>query len=309
MNRYLLIFNTCEIKQNNLFLYIKGLECLLYQTQSDFTLDIAISGCALTTATKVGLQKKFGSRLFYNFIDEILTVNVTFNKTVDEIVKRKGRYTGYIYVDSGVITDNPNAIQEMHERIVTGVFGIVTLQTNTDMGLKNWFGLPDNFIWKGQDFIIPIGKCVNLHFNYFDDRIYQYYGKIIPDIFKAYCTESIFSFLVAALGLQWVVVKDVILTHLKSADGATAGFEHIGDKGYWNNLLCGLDMQDILKNPRAKTSGFGYDEWANVFPHDPTKFDQYGKALDTDLKSFIKEFMFLPQHLFNYENIKCKTVV
>lgn len=310
MKRYLIIFNTCEIQRNNLFLYIKHLQSLLNQTQNGFTSDIAVSGCAMHKATKAGLQKKFGKRLMYCFMDEIQPVNITFNKAVEEIVKRKGRYDGYLYVDSGVdVQNNIHAIQEMHNRFITGKYGIVTLQTDTDMGKENWFGLPTGHVWVGKDFIVPVGKCINLHFNLYDDRVLQYYGRLIPDIFKAYCTESVFSFMVAALNLQWVVVKDLVIFHTKSADGATSGFEHIGPKGYWNNLMFGLDMITILNDPRARSTGFGYDEWNHIFDHDPSKFDENGFALDSGLGPFMKEKLFLTPDLFNYNNYQCETIV
>jgi hypothetical protein len=308
MSRYLVVFNTCEIQRNNLFLYIPTIENLLNQSFKDF--DLVISGCAMKSATKAGLRHYFKDRVLYNWIDEILTVNVTFNKTVDEIVKRKGNYSGYIYVDSGVdVEKQTHALQEIHERAKTGQFGIVTLQTDTDMGKENWFGLPSGHVWTGDDFIMPVGKCCNLHFNWYSAEFYEYYGKILPDIFRAYCTESVFQFMTSALKKKWVVVKDLVVRHAKSVDGATAGFEHIGPKGYWNNLLCDLDMKDILTDPRARSTGFGFDEWNHVFDHDPSKFDSDGFALDPGLGPFMKEKLFLSPSLFDYNAIKCDTTV
>ncbi len=310
MNRYLLVFNTCEIQRNNLFLYIKHLESLLKQTANGFTYDVVVSGCAMHRATKAGIRKKFGKQMMYCFMDEIQPVNITFNKAIEEIVKQKGRYDGYLYVDSGVdVQNNTHALQLMHDRFVTGNYGIVTLQTDTDMGKENWFGLPKEHVWIGQDFIVPVGKCINLHFNLYSDKVLQYYGRLIPDIFKAYCTESVFSFMVAALNLKWVVVKDLVIFHTKSADGATAGFEHIGDKGYWNNLMFGLDMRDILNDPRARSTGFGYDEWAHIFDHDPAKFDANGFALDSGLGPFMKEKLFLTPERFNYDMYPSETIL
>lgn len=305
---YLIVFNTCEIQKNNLFLYIKSIENLLNQNYDNY--EIVVSGCAITKATKAGLQKRFGNKLLYNYIDEIHTVNVTFNKTVDEIVKRKGHYSGYIYIDSGVdVKNNSHAISEIYSRASTGKYGIVTLQTDTDTGFENWFGVPQGFHFTGNDFIMPVGKCCNLHFNYFNDEIYKFYGKIIPDIFVAYCTESIFSFITSALRLQWVIIKDLILEHAKSVDGATSGFEHLGKKGYWNNLMCGLDIRDILADPRAKSTGFGYEEWQRIFMHDPIKYDENGLSLDPGLKEFIKEKMYLSKNLFDYDKIQCETIL
>ena len=306
MNKYLLVYNTCEFRQNNLFLYIRGLDYLLNQvTDGQFEVDIAVSGCVMHKATKAALKRRYGNRLIYNWIDDIYTVNITCNKTVDEIVKRKGPYTGYIFVDSGVLATFNTTLLEIHKRAITEQFGIISMQTDTDMGWDFWYGLPSNHVVKGQDFIVPVGKCVHIHFNYYPHRFYEYYGKILPDIFKASCTESVFYYMVSPLKLKWAVVKDLVLTHYKAADGSTCGFKNPVEKPYWNDLMCDIDIREAFKDPRAKSTGFGYDEWAHIFDHNPQAFDEHGMPLDPDgLGAFVKETVLLPKHLFDYDKIK-----
>jgi hypothetical protein len=138
--------------------------------------------------------------------------------------------------------------------------------------------------------------------------LYEAYdGKLIPDIFIAYCTESIFSFVSAGIEKKWLLLADTILDHLKSVDGATSGFHHQGPKGGSNNLFEGLDIDEILKNPEAWESGFGYEEHCDYFPHNPDAYDENGFAKDPErLKAFIKENMYLKQ--FDYGTIKHKFV-
>ncbi len=309
MNKYLLVYNTCEIRKNNLQLYLQGLDYLLAQeTKGLFEFDIAVSGCSLHSATKAALKKRYGNKLIYCWIDDIYTVNVTFNRSVDEIVKQRGPYTGYVFIDSGVLTTFPNTLLEIHNRAITGQYGIISMQTDTDMGLENWFGLPRGYVFRGKDFIVPVGKCVHIHFNYYPHCFYEYYGKILPDIFKASCTESVFYYMVAPLKLKWCVVKDIVLIHYQSADGATS-LEKFDPptKPYWNELMCDIDIRNAFKDPRAKITGFGYDEWAHIFDHNPDAYDAEGMALyPKELGDFVKETVFIPKTLFDYNNVRCE---
>lgn len=308
MRKYLVVYNACEIRKNNMFLYLEGIEYLLNQVTTDFEYDIAVSGCLLHQSTKTALKKKFGDKIIYSMIDEVYTVNITFNKTIDEIVKLKGPYDGYVFVDSGVLTKFPNALLEMHNRAVTDQYGIISFQTDTDMGVEHWFGLPRDHVWRGQDFIVPVGKCVHIHFNYYPHKFYEYYGKILPDIFKASCTESVFYYMIAPLKLKWVVIKDMVLTHYQSSDGATSleKFEP-PTKPYWNELMCDIDIRKALSDPRARETGFGYDEWAHIFDHNPNAYDSEGMPLDPKgLGDFVKETVFIPKPLFDYDKIQCK---
>ena len=87
-------------------------------------------------------------------------------------------------------------------------------------------------------------------------------GKIIPDVFAAYCTESTFSFLTAAVASKWIILKDLQVKHLKGVDGASSSQPH-GSLVYgnsWNNLLYGRDARDFIFNQDAIQSGLGYEE-------------------------------------------------
>ena len=101
------------------------------------------------------------------------------------------------------------------------------------------------------------------------------------------------------------------MEHQKSIDGATAGFDHIGEKNLaWNNLLYNLNMLDIINDPHAKKIGLGYEECGNVMMHDPKAYDTEGNSLyPLELREYIKNKLFLNNSLLDYSTIKCQTIL
>jgi hypothetical protein len=300
-DKFLVVYNICEIRGNNLFWYVECLENLLKQDYPNF--HIVVSGCKVSAATKSGLRGKFGNKMTFSFFDEVWPVNVTFNKTVLIEHARNDTYDGFIYIDSGMnVRNQTNILSEINKRSNTRDYGMVTIQASTDTGYELWFGKPENGFVFNEDFIVPVGRCCNLHFQFFDRRLLEYYNRVIPDVFKTNCTESTFSFLNAALGLKWVFVKDIAVEHLKYADGASSGFtaQYYGTKEPWNNLLGDLDANKLIVTPEAKALGLGYEEGAGVMMHDPTLYDENGFAKNPLLKAYIKEYLFAPQRVVDY---------
>ena len=264
---------------------------------------VVVSGCLVTPETRRALIDKYTGKVAFNFIDTKATVNVTFNHTVQKLTKIKGSYDGYVYIDSGVdIENNTHFLKEMHSRYETGEYEMVMCQTDTDTGF-HWFGLHGYFY--DHDFVVPVGKACNAHVILYGKKMFEYYNKLIPDIFLAYCTESVYSFLVAALNSRWLIIKDLILTHAKSVDGASAGYDHIGvKKAPWNNLYGGMDMLSIINDPKAKEVGLGYEECNNIMMHDPNLYTAKGHAKHPELKDYIKAKLFLQDNQLNYDHIQ-----
>lgn len=301
--RLLLVYNICEIQRNNLFWYIECIKNLLKQEYDNF--QVVVSGCKVTDATKKGLYKTFGNRIWYNFFDDVYTVFVTFNHTVKVVSESCGKFDGYIYIDSGMnAADNIRALQEVNIRLQTEKYGIVSLQPSTDTGYQMWFGKPEvGFAFTGNDFIIPVGKACPLHFTCFDHKMVEYYGRPLPDIFKMCCSESTYSFLCAALKLQWVIVKDLVLLHWKALDGISSFKDDPKTKEHWNDLICGLDLKTLVLTPEGKKLGMGFEEAQNIFMHDPTCFDENGLCKNDNLKDFIKKTLFVPPEIIDYNKI------
>ena len=304
MNKYLVVYNICEIGKRNCNWYIQCLDNLLKSNYNNF--DLAVSGCLISEDTKKVLLEKYKGKIIFNFIDCRLPVNITFNHTVKTIVSKLGRYAGYIYIDSGVDIDtNTHFIKEIDKRYSTGKYEIIFCQTDTDTGY-HLLGMGDRgtpYYFYDHDYIVPIGKACNLHVACFGDKMFEYYGKLMPDIFLAYCSESVLSFLSAALQSKWVIIKDMILSHIQGVDGASIGYDHEGPTCFWNNLYGGLNMLDIIKDPRAIELGLGYEECNRIMMHDANKFTPEGYAKESELKNYIKEKLFLTNEMLNYNHI------
>lgn len=306
----LLIYNICELKHWNLFWYVECLDNIIDQNYDNF--NIVISGCGVTMATKKALMKRYGSRIWYNWMDDPLIIPITFNKTVTEVVNRVGEFDGYVYIDSGINPKNEkNCLTEINSRARMDKYGIISLQANDDMGYDWWFGFPKDTILTGKDFIVPVGKCINLHFQYYDKLLYQYYGRLIPDIFAAYCLETVYTFITLGVNKQWVIVKDLFVHHGKGIDGSGVAVpDHIGPKGAGNNLYGNLDIRDIVYNDESKEVGFGYNEAGTVLGqfyhmHDSEKFTAEGLSKNPDrLAKFCKDKLFLKKEMFDYDTVK-----
>ena len=300
--RYLTVFNTCGISGlENSDHYIGAIQSILDQEHEGN--EVLISSCLNSQETRDKLVNHFKDKVHYHFIDEKLTVNITFNLSVINATKILGEFDGYIYVDSGVtFGDSTNIISEIKKRHKTEKFSMISIQTDTDTGYKNWFDRGDDEHFK-EDFVVPVGKCCNLHVQLFTKELLEEYGNIIHDIFAAWSTESTFSFMNAAIKKQWVVIGGNIVKHLVSMDGASSGFPSHSHGDSWDNLLCGKRMSEIINKPEAKSSGFGYEEWRGVLEHDPSRFDESMHSVDGELRNFIKENLFLNEGEFDYNKV------
>ena len=147
--------------------------------------------------------------LIYFYDKEILSINQTFNKTVQFCVKKFGDFEGYLYVDSGVIfgsyvgdnfnfKHNPNVLKSAYGAFKSGPYSMASLQVDLDAGYEQIGyeyqvipGAPAQI--REEDYIIPIGLAINLHAQIFSHELYDLYDSIIwPDVFAAYCSESTF---------------------------------------------------------------------------------------------------------------------
>jgi len=303
-NKLLVVYNICGFSRREpVDWYIDCLNNILNQDFEDYRLVVSSCGNSMTTIKK--LTSTFGNKISYNFIPDRITVNMSFNHTVRECVREFGEFEGYMYIDSGInFRDDNTVLQQAYDLYKSDNYGILTIQASNDNGFKGWLGL-DGFV-ENEDFIIPVGAACNLHTQIFSNEIFKAFdSKIIPDIFVAYCTESVFSFLAAAVNQKWVIKKDLILEHLKSIDGATSGFDHTGPKGdSKNNLFGGLDIYKICEDPEAYASGFGYEECQGVLPHNKEAYNEDGTAKYPErLREFIRTRMFLDNERFDYSKV------
>ena len=300
-NSLLVVYNTCGLsgKENSEW-YIKSVRSILAQDHENF--HVVISSCCNTQLTRQRLEEEFGDEVSYCYLDAVVPVNISSNFAVIETVKAMGEFSGYVYVDSGMNFENQTGVlSKAHQELIENDYGLLSIQASNDNGFKAWLGFDGPIV--DQNFVIPPGRACNSHIHLFPNEFYKAYnGRLQPDIFVAYCTESTFSFFAAGIGKRWAILKDVIVHHDRGVDGATSGFDHTGPRrNPANNLLCGLDMDDILRRPDAWTSGFGYEEISGVFVHNPDMYDDLGNHKNPELlRKFLNDTMFLRTEVFSY---------
>ena len=62
--------------------------------------------------------------------------------------------------------------------------------------------------------------------------------------------------------------------------------------------------REIISDPVGIAAGFVYEECQRVLMHDPRQFDERGYCRNNVLKYFIKENLFLPQSILDYNKIQ-----
>lgn len=313
------IFNTCGVNAYNekVDLYVKAIENILNQDFDSF--QVFVSSCLNSEGAIKKLKAAFDGRVNFNIIKELHPVNVTFNHTALKAYEWFGDFDGYLYVDSGVdFGSNRNVLKKLYELYKSGPYGMVGARPTTDSGIWHWFGLGNGhfdesgqeILFKEDHLLIPPGKTLNLHCQIFSKEIFHAMNKrIIPDIFASFCTESTFFYVNAAVRQKFIFHKDVVVSHRAGMDGPSSGFSNKG-KTPWKHLYKSpKSIEQILSDPEAFESGFGYEELFGVFPHNKKAYDaNNNNKYPERLKSFIKSNLYLPSSVLDYSKINSEVL-
>lgn len=301
---FLVVFNTCGIRVNNTFQYIKSIQSIL-NSNCDHNFKLVISSCLNSEDCRNTLKQHFGDKIEIVCTDLPLTVNITFNKTCIRMIEKYGQFKGYLYIDSGVdFVNSPNALNNAFCSFLKNDYGILSIQTNDDHGIENSKGA--SFPVRDKDYIIPLGGSVNGHVDLFSNDIFLKYGKLWPDVFAAYCTESTFTFLASSVNKRWAILKDEIVNHIKSIDGPSLSSPHFSlvNKTPWNNLLFGRNALDFINDSECIESGLGYEECNKVMLHNKDSYDLQGNCKNKDkLIAVIKKYFYLNEKEIDYSKI------
>ncbi len=320
MSRLLVIYNTCGISgKENTNNYIHSLNTILNQDFIEY--DVVVSDCLSSENVRQKLISNLNSKVYFNFIDSKLPVNITFNSTVQTAITNNGEYDAYLYIDSGVDFSGDSLVLKKLYDLCSNECSMVVGRVKTDTGFHAWLGWGTdehdyvghrNIIEKIGHFEIPIGRAVNLHVQLFSHDILAAYGNLVPDIFAGQCTESVFSFLAAAIQTKWLIHKDIELDHRTGLDVPSVGFSPVAWRSSglptWDHLI-GVEESILDIIGRGKKYGMGYEELSGIVNHNPSKFDSRGFALDPNLKYYIKTNLFLQPHQLDYDTIVSKWIM
>ena len=310
MKKYLIVYNICGISgKDNSDYYVEALKTVRDQSYQDYILSVSSCKNPPEQISKIKQNCKVD---FINSIEDILPVNITFNDTVKECIEEYGEFEAYLYLDSGVKFTDPSQLGTLIRLYESGNFGMVSAQVDNDFGWC-WFGLNEYAQpHLTQDLVVPIGLACNLHCQLFSKEIFNYYGNVMPDIFRSYCTESVFSFVNAALKKKWVISSEVRVHHAfevppgrpndgDGLDGHSSGFR--APPGTWDDVYPPLTMAEIIQIPKGTESGFGFEELRGIKKHKADCFDENLYCTNENLKEFIKENLYRKPPHFDYAEI------
>ena len=319
----LLVYNICGLgNKPPLDYYINCIDSFLDQDFDDYR--VLLSACKSDPQLVNDLYKKYKDTISYVYHHEIHTVNTTFNKAIQEFVKEKGPAESYLYVDSGCSFYNPvtNTLDNTILKNTYNTFkkynnSLISLQTDSDEALqtispKYKYQSPDVQV-VGDDLYVPLGHALNCHVTMFSNEMYEAYNnKLIPDVFRAHCTESTFRYLAAAVNTKWYVMKDQQVEHLKAVEGPSTGFYHVSKQNgtTWNNLLYERDALEFINNDTVRASGIGYEECNNILRYNPEAYDENDMPLDSEnMKKLINKYFFLTKEELDYDNMNVQVKI
>lgn len=296
--KLLVVFNTCGLNRENPVQYKEHINSILSQDFPNGEFHVVLSSCMNSAGCMWYLQDHFKNRISYNQIKTKVPVSVSFNDTVEKCIKSMGRFDGYMFVDSGILFQEPDVLSRLCELHESGPYAMTAARTDHDMGLDAWFGtdVRGDTLFSNGHMVVPVGRSVNLHVQIFSDELVQAYNRPLPDIFAGQCMESTFSFLCAALKKKWVVHKDIVVHHKTGMDGPSSGFSPLqwvaSGKQRWDHLF--VTEESILEIiNRGYQYGMGYEELYSIVVHSDDCYDENGYCSNDNLKDYIRDNLYL----------------
>ncbi len=306
LNEYISNFNTCGILPGDRSdLYISNIRSILNQTlDSNIKLHIVISDCMSNINVRNKLIDTFKDTISYNFVDELVPMEPSFNHTTLKCVKQFGNFDGYLYVESGIKLFEEDTIQKLCKYLQINKYAMISTIPDTDIGF-HYEDTPDLSI----DYVVPVGKGINLHCQMFSGEYFSFYNRLLPDIFAGHCMESVLSFCCAAIQKQWIIVADAKVKHDVYVDGQSIGFrpdKYVRETGKpsWDHPYKLSSLMPIFSNPKALKLGLGYEETRSIVMHDHSQYDENYHCINDQLKYYIKDNLFLNNTLLDYDNIQ-----
>lgn len=297
----LIVYNLCGLQRNNTKQWITNIEDLL---QDDDDFDFCISACNVNEETKKYFKEYFKHRkVKLHFVDDILPVNVTFNFAC--LINPGYKY--YIYCASDIRRNSQekivSKIKKFHienNNAITGAYVLNDALPQAQIHYKDKLKI-------GQDVTFKPGEAFNCHFVMYDNCIKNKIGKLMPDVFASWCTESVFFYVCAALekNLGMLNSLSVSLFHPQAhqdLDGNSSGFSK--GKGPRHLFKSKLSVNERLMSEEAYKVGFGYEEVNGFFKHNPRMYLGTQNANPTKLLGFIKKAVYLTDEEFSYKEIK-----
>jgi len=266
MKKFLVVYNFCGVNSDNFDMWIDHLTSIISQRDAHF--DLVISGCLISEYSKNRLTEYLSSsrlkengEIYIDFIEELHPVNVTFNHSCIKC-SEVSDYEGYLFLSSDIKILNDIDLSRMfkfHYGHNVGISNFIVDNENwipTHISQELWTKLQNEH----SDF--PFGLSINCDCVIFDSLIYKTYKKLIPDIFRSWCTESTFPFICASVNKVHKCHDNSLTVHhaIDRREGSSAIAKSGCEKGCDDLYRSSRSVQERLLSEEAFLCGFGYAE-------------------------------------------------
>lgn len=312
MNKLLVIFNTVGIGAETIPYYIDALNGIYKQKGINF--DVTIASCLHDELTRKELQRLYPKVDIYA-IDQKLPIHASFNHAILETLRhRSNDYTGYVYHEAGIVLEKEDDLATLASYLSDEV-GLIVGVSPHDNGLNQYFGINKgnndvseiDKLFQGKDiYYFPPGFATNLHCAIYSRKLFDYYGKLQPDLLASHCMESLLTSLCGAINTKWAMTNKVILNHRKLNTIDSICFDPYsrrkdGHQPWEHGFMIESVMDRLLPGCEL---GLSYEACAGIMPPDLDKWDENGFALDNRLAPFLKKALFLSEEELPHNSIK-----
>jgi len=318
----LAVFNCCGLMHDNIGPWLVNLDALANQHKGYPNFKICISGCGISPESKDTLSKwakESPLKTYLSWIEDHIPVNQTFNKSVEECEKVE-KFDAFWYLASDVTLVNTSRLaikkdQDILKQLVEAHYdhdsAMTSLVVDHDGGFREWFGFTETSDNLKHNYEIPVGRTVNLHTTLFDRSILDRYGRVIPDIFRTFATESVFSFVAAGVNKCMIVHNNsIIVKHTGMMDGrSVCELDDIKkNNANWAHIFGDIPARERLCSREASDVGFGVEEKLSFFRHNRECYEN-NRAKDPEpLADFIKKACYLSEDEIDYDEIHCEFI-
>lgn len=280
-NKLLVVYNICGISHDKADQYLSHIETIIHQDIEDLVVVVsAYKNTDLTIRLIRDRFKDYDNFRLYGWPrctentttgGEPLSVNITFNQAVHWAVKDFGEFEYYCYMDSGIKLSKEEQRSEVAEDILSECirsieennYGMLNVKTDTDFlegrFLKSYEEYYRNY--EGVDYIMPFGDCVNLHIAIWPHEWLKTYGRILPDVFRRFTSESVLPFMSAGLKKKIAILADRQMVHVRMMDGPSGDFTKEPPNSVYSTWGVERNMEDLPHDTDAiEKYGIGYEE-------------------------------------------------
>jgi hypothetical protein len=324
MSKFLVVYNFCGVRVNNLDLWINAIDTIINQRDSEF--DLILSGCLIDNLSKLKIVeylkfKNINCRVLINFIEELHPINVTFNHSCLIATRLNNKiYDGYLFMSSDILFKNDYDFKKMFKFHLDNNNGISNFIVDNENWIPKHIGLEFWNILKNEHADFPFGTTINCDCVIFDGEIYRTYNRVIPDIFRSWCTESVFPFLCSSINKKFKCHDNSFDVHhaINRREGSSTIAASGCEKGCDDLYRSSKNVFERLLTQEAFECGFGYAEshfnihtWTRehknkiylIHNHNAYISDYVPKDRKR-LENFIRVSIFLSEEELNYDQIK-----